>query len=418
MLNKVPEPAAPVPDPTNAGLGGASAVNMVIDQSFCVRNEGRELWSFSTKVQRFRRLEKLWSCLHGPRPKCCTGAGRFEYRQAAAPLDASLEERRRCPELEMSRGMGAGVVTQVARWVRWWTERWTRDLANERGEAATGRALVEIVCAHALRMRDARASIVRRKGVGFADRVRDPIALRNNRPDARKRRKVAVAKAAEKKRVATALRRAEAAQRRKQVKAAAMASSLSSSSSSSLSSSSPLASAVQTTATVLAAAPAGAAAAVAATMVRRSRVLKLQRSERQQRASASLPASSLVVAGTGSLAIPARTRARGAVGAPGIAPRNVSASARVAVASSSSSSLALSPSAEALAVAASLPLSSSTSEVAPVRPRARVATSAAPLQQVGVRISSVVPDSAGCVDATVPQRRGARRKLGESAAGL
>ena len=152
--------------------------------------------------------------------QCCTGVGRLGHRLPASSPDASLDERRCFPEMDIAPGgAGAAVVAEVARWVRWWTERWTRDLANERCEAATGRDLVRIVCAHAQRMHRARQRAVYSKGTGFDDRSRDPAHVRARRPDKRKERKAAVARAAA---VAAARKQAEQALRAKSRKAAAL----------------------------------------------------------------------------------------------------------------------------------------------------------------------------------------------------
>jgi hypothetical protein len=151
--------------------------------------------------------------------QCCTGVGRLEHRLPTPSPDASLDERRRCPEMDIAPGgAGAATVAEVARWVRWWTERWTRDLANERGEASTGRDLVRIVCAHAHRMHRARQRAVYSKGTGFDDRARDPAEVRARRPDERKKRKEAIVRAAA---MAAAQKRAEKALRANSRKAAA-----------------------------------------------------------------------------------------------------------------------------------------------------------------------------------------------------
>ena len=150
--------------------------------------------------------------------QCCTGAGRLGHRLPSASPDASLDVRRCCPEMDIAPGgAGPAIVAEVARWVRWWTERWTRDLANERGEAATGRDLVRIVCAHAQRMHQARQRTVYTKGTGFDDRARDPANVRARRPDERKKRKAAAMKAAA---IAAAQKQAEQALRARCRKAA------------------------------------------------------------------------------------------------------------------------------------------------------------------------------------------------------
>jgi hypothetical protein len=143
--------------------------------------------------------------------QCCTGVGRLGHRLPSASVDASLDARRCRPEMDIAPGgAGPAIVAEVARWVRWWTERWTRDLANERGEAATGRDLVRIVCAHAQRMHQARQRTVYSKGTGFDDRARDPADVRARRPDERKKRKAAAMKAAA---IAAAQKQAEQAMR-------------------------------------------------------------------------------------------------------------------------------------------------------------------------------------------------------------
>ena len=345
--------------------------------------------------------------------QCCTGAGRLEYRQAAAPLDAPLEERRRHPELELSPGtLNTGVVAEVARWIRWWTERWTRDLADERGEAATGRALVEIVCAHALRMRDVRAGIVRRKGVGFDDRVLDPIEVRNGRPDARKQHKRAVAKAAEKKRVAAALRRVEAKQKRQLQQAQVAVSSLSSLSSSSAAA----AAAVVAASSVLPQSAPGALAADSAAgpaaVRRRSSASQLGKQAQSSSSSSSSSVSSSSSARGSVAAAPARSVSRtAAAGAE-------SQCDDVRVALSSSSSMSSSAAALTYLPTRVSALTSSALAVAPARPRARTAISilgAAP-QSAGAR-SSVGSAVAERASAAGPSWRGARRTAGESADG-
>jgi hypothetical protein len=151
--------------------------------------------------------------------QCCTGVGRFGHRLPVSSSDASLDERRCCPEMDIAPGgAGVAIVAEVARWVRWWTERWTRDLANERGEAATGRDLVRIVCAHAQRMHQARQRAANIKGTGFNDRARDPADVRARRPDERKKRKAAIVRAAA---IAAAQKQAEQALRAQCRKSAA-----------------------------------------------------------------------------------------------------------------------------------------------------------------------------------------------------
>ena len=116
--------------------------------------------------------------------QCCTGAGQFRHRTDPAPADADLTTRRRHPELTIGGGADGGSLARVraaAQWSSHWAGVWTRDLADQSGEASTGRRLVAEVCGFWRVLRSVRARLLRRRGSGFRARARDPGGVRQAR---------------------------------------------------------------------------------------------------------------------------------------------------------------------------------------------------------------------------------------------
>jgi hypothetical protein len=121
--------------------------------------------------------------------QCCTGTGEFAHRLPLAPLGADLEVRRRSPELAIAAdGTGGGLarVRRSAQWASYWSGIWTRDPLDRGEESSTGQALIATVCDFWRSLRKLRARQLRRGKSGFADRARDPLAVRQLRVKMRK----------------------------------------------------------------------------------------------------------------------------------------------------------------------------------------------------------------------------------------